>query len=263
MSNAATDGDAVFRAKLGGRLVMGASLGVILLGIIVIGAAAWGGNNSQVKEAAQLIFTSILPLLGTWVGTVLAFYYTKENYEAASRTTLEAVRSGSQRLVSTRVTDAMMPAVKVVKAAIPSGKTVDDLSLKDIGDLFNTKISGQLISRLPIVDDKGACVAIVHRSIWMEMLNLGPKQTPAVDPASDNLGKLLALPYVTTVSKTFKDFIASTLAYIAADRTLADAKAAMEAKPQCQDAIVTAAGRTDEPMQGWISNVDIARFSQA
>jgi hypothetical protein len=261
MSNGA-DSDAVFRAKLGGRLVMGASLGVILLGIIVIGAAAWGNKDSPVKDAAQLIFTAILPLLGTWVGTVLAFYYTKENFEAASRSTLEAVRSGSQRLASTRATDAMMPVAKVVKATIPSGKAIEDLSLKDVGDLFNTTVSGgQKISRLLIVDDKVACVGILHRSIWMEMLNLGATLTPPVNPASDNLAKLL--PEKSSSGTTFKEVITGTLAYIAADRTLADAKAAMEAKPLCQDVIVTSTGKSDEPMLGWISNVDIARFSQA
>jgi hypothetical protein len=211
-----------------------------------------------------LIFSSILPLLGTWVGTVLAFYYTKENFEAASRSTLEAVRSGSQRLASTPVADKMLPANAIVKAIIPSGKGIDDLPLKDIGDLFDKALpSGQKVSRLLFVNDKGGCVGIVHRSVWMEILNLGATQTPAVDLSKDNLGKLLLEPYVTSISKTFKDFVASTLAYIAVDRTLADAKAAMEAKPLCQDVIVTATGKSDEPMQGWVSNVDIARLSQA
>src|SRR6266436_5852431 len=250
------DSDAVFRAKLGGRLVMGASAGVIVLGLVVICASAWG-QNSSVKDAAQLIFTAVLPLLGTWVGTVLAFYYTRENYEAASRSTLEAVRSGSQQLASTRVTDKMMPAAAIVKA-------IDDLLLKDIGDLFDKMLpNGQKISRLLVVNDKFACIAIIHRSIWMEMLNTGAKQAPPVDPARDNLGKLLDKPYVSAVGKTFKDFITGTLAYIAIDRTLADAKAAMEAKPQCQDVIVTETGKSDERMQGSISNVDISRLSQA
>ena len=257
------DSDAVFRAKLGGRLVMWASAGVIGLAIVVIGAAALD-QKSSVKDTAQLIFTSVLPLLGTWVGTVLAYYYTRENYEAASRSTLEAVRSGSQQLASTRVTDKMMPAAAIVKANVPPAKAIDDLLLKDIGDLFDKLLpNGQKISRLLVVNDKFACIAIIHRSIWMEMLNTGAKQAPPVDPARDNLGKLLDKPYVSAVGKTFKDFITGTLAYIAIDRTLADAKAAMEAKPQCQDVIVTETGKSDERMQGWISNVDISRLSQA
>ena len=263
----AVDGNAEFRAKLGGRLVMGASAGVILLGLVVIGAAAFNNdprNPNALKDAAQLIFTAILPLLGTWVGTVLAFYYTKENFESASRTTLDAVRSGAQRLETTRVADKMMPAAAVVKAAIPAGKKIDDLPLKDVGDLFD-KLgpNGQKISRLLIVDDGGACVGIIHRSVWMEMLNLGLQQTPPANPATDSLGKLLPLPYTSPVSKNFGDFIGATVTFVGLDRTVADAKAAMEAKSQCQDVIVTATGKSDEPMRGWISNIDIMRLSQA
>lgn len=261
MNGGAVESDSVFRAKLGGRLVTWASAGVILLAIVVIVSAGFGKEGAGIKEAAQTVFSSVLPLLGTWVGTVLAFYYTKENFESASRSTLEAVRSGSQRLASTPVADKMMPASAVIKAAIPSSKAIDDLPLKDIGDLFETLKNGQKISRLLIVKDGGACVGILHRSIWMEMLNLGAKQTPPVDTAKDNIGKLLSES--CTSGKTFKEFILSTLAYVALDRTLADAKAAMEAKPQCQDVIVTATGKDDEPMRGWISNVDIARLSQA
>src|SRR5215813_14198228 len=104
MSDPAVSSDAQFRAKLGGRVVMFSAFGVILLGTIVILAAGWsqlydtsGKNPTALKDAAQLIFTSILPLLGTWVGTVLAFYFTKESLEAASRTTLDAVRTVAQR----------------------------------------------------------------------------------------------------------------------------------------------------------------------
>jgi CBS domain-containing protein len=263
MSEAAVASDTVFRAKLGGRLVMAASLGVIVLGIIVIAAAALGAKDSPVKEAAQLIFTSVLPLLGTWVGTVLAFYYTRENFESASRTTLAAVRSGAQQLASTRVTDKMMPADQIIKAEIPAGKGIGDLSLKTISDLFETKLpTGQTISRLLIVKkDGGACIGIIHRSIWMELQLVGAKLTPPMNPASDSLAKILTEKSAS--GKTFNEIITTTLAYVAADRTLADAKMVMEAAPLCQDVIVTQTGNRDERMLGWISNVDIARLSQA
>ena len=91
-----------FRARLGMYVVIGSSLGVIILGIVVMVAAWHGGKDSPVKETAQLLFTSMLPLLGTWVGTVLAFYFTKDSLEAASRTTLETVRTGRSGLPARR-----------------------------------------------------------------------------------------------------------------------------------------------------------------
>ena len=40
------------------------------------------GNNA---EAAKDIFNTVLPVFATWIGTVLAFYFGKENFEAASK----------------------------------------------------------------------------------------------------------------------------------------------------------------------------------
>src|SRR5262245_28929682 len=108
MSNGTSDGEAVFRAKLGLYLVIGSSAGVLLLGMIVIIASGFKGGAADIKDTAQLIFTGLLPLLGTWVGTILAFYYSKENFESASRGTLDIVRSVSQRLSGTRVADKMI-----------------------------------------------------------------------------------------------------------------------------------------------------------
>lgn len=265
MSNGTQDtSDAVFRARLGSHLVIGSSIGVVVLAIVVVGAAAFKGDATGVKDSAQLIFTAVLPLLGTWVGTVLAFYYSKENFESARQGTLDLVRSISQRLSSTSVGEKMMPVGAIVKVAIPDGKSIEDLSLKDINDLFDKAgANGQKISRLMIVDSKGACVAMLHRSIWMEMLNTGAKEAQPVNVAADTLAKVLPLKYESRVGSTFKDFITKTIAHVAQDRTVADAKAAMEAKPHCQDVIITGTGKENEPVQGWISNVDISRLSEA
>jgi len=181
MSNEAAESDAVIRAKLATNLVFVSSIGVIILVLVVIGAATWAQyvnpSSTTLRDAAQLVFTSILPLLGTWVGTVLAFYYTKENFESASRATLEAVRSGSQRLESTRVADKMMPTSAIVTARIPAGKTIDDIQTQEVVSEFEKLGSnGQKISRLLFLDDSGACTAILHRSVWVEMLNSGLRE---------------------------------------------------------------------------------------
>jgi hypothetical protein len=97
----------------------------------------------------------------------------------------------------------------------------------------------------------------------MEALASALRATPAVDPAVDTIAKLLAIGYPSPPPVTYEDFFTSTIAYVARDRTLADAKSAMEAIPGCQDVVVTAGGAKAEPILGWISNVDIGRASMA
>ena len=253
-----------FRARIGGYLVIGSSLAVFLLAIAIIVVSGITGGKDSVKETTQLIFTAVLPLIGTWVGTVLAFYFSKENFEAARQGTIDLVRAVSPRLESTRVADKMIRANAIIKATVPDGKQMDDLLLKDIDDLFTRAgVNGAKVSRLLIVDARGVCLSILHRSVWAEMLNQGARQQPAVNPQADSFGKLLSLAYPTSVSANLKEFIVRTMAFVAENRSVADAKAAMEAKPLCQDVIVTASGKDGEPMLGWISNVDIMLLSQA
>lgn len=256
------ENDVGFRGRLSLFLVITSAAGVIVLGAGAILAAALGAEKA--KDTTQLVLGALLPLLGTWVGTVLAYYYSKENFEAATRGTQELVRSVVQRLQTTSVADKMMSAASVFKITIPAGQALKDVTLKAVNDMYETVGgNGQKISRLLFVDDKGVCVAIIHRSIWLEMLNAGAKLATPINIAADKLDKVLGEPYDTKVGKTFEEFITRTLAHVGQDKTVADAKAAMESQPLCQDVIVTQNGSAKEPMQGWISNIDIARLSQA
>ena len=78
------------RAKIGRRIVYFALTVLGLLGLAAIGAASFSKNESfgQVKD----ILGMLLPVLGTWVGTVLAFYFSKENFIAAAQQTSNLVR---------------------------------------------------------------------------------------------------------------------------------------------------------------------------
>ena len=79
---AASAADQTTRNRIAFWITLGGMVGVTILGIVVICLAPDGKSKS---DAAQLVFGSVLPLLGTWVGTVLAFYFAKANFESAAR----------------------------------------------------------------------------------------------------------------------------------------------------------------------------------
>lgn len=37
------------------------------------------------KDKIMTIFTTVVAVVGTWVGTILAFYFSRENFEAAAK----------------------------------------------------------------------------------------------------------------------------------------------------------------------------------
>lgn len=74
-----------FRAKLGTRLVLWSTIALVLLAVVIMVGAFLTKDPDRILNTAQLLLSSLLPLFATWVGTVLAFYYTKENYYAHGR----------------------------------------------------------------------------------------------------------------------------------------------------------------------------------
>ena len=79
--------DSGTRRWIANVLVIGGIVVVGVLGVLVIKYTAIDKRH----EASQLVLTSILPLVGTWIGTVLAFYFAKDNFESASRATRESM----------------------------------------------------------------------------------------------------------------------------------------------------------------------------
>ena len=56
------------------RLVIWLAIGGILLLALAVVISADGKR----LDASERLFTALLPVFSTWVGTVLAYYYTKE-----------------------------------------------------------------------------------------------------------------------------------------------------------------------------------------
>ncbi len=77
------DTDVKTRRQLAISLVVVGSSVVGVLGLGILVATAIKGDHKEFSQAAQLVLTSILPLVGTWIVTVLAFYFAKENLEPA------------------------------------------------------------------------------------------------------------------------------------------------------------------------------------
>jgi hypothetical protein len=43
------------------------------------------GWQGGIRQGSTLIFNALLPLAGTWVGTVIAYYFSSKNFETANQ----------------------------------------------------------------------------------------------------------------------------------------------------------------------------------
>ena len=232
------------------KLVLGIAGGAIIgVSVISLGGAAWVGSGEFAKTS-QLVFNALLPLLGTWVGTVLAYYFSRKNFESASQSVERLVTlTAEQKLGQMFVEKEMLRPGQITLYQIPAGKTPKDVLLKDLRSNLGGKIT-----RIPIVDANGVVLYIVHQSGLFKFL-----AEKALAGAAD-IDKLTLQDLVDDAE--IKNWVAN-IVYISEQASVADAKSTMEQQAGCQDLIVTKTGSKAEPMLGWMTNVDIGRLSKA
>lgn len=249
-----------FRAKLGMILVLTALIGLTLLSAVALLTVR---EPDHYPEMVRYIYASLLPMFGTWVGTVLAFYFSKENFEAAQKGNLDLFRTlGLEKLRSTPVATAMVARSKMIVLTVTAAIDLPATPVNAVDTEFARTVNGDPITRLVVLDVADKFVAIIHRSTWSEMNVLGLKD-PKPLAAGDTIANLLSKPYPTPLGPTYQDFLTKSISFVAQGANLADTKSAMEAVPKCQDALVTANGAPAGPVLGWITNTDLGRLSQA
>jgi hypothetical protein len=223
--------------------------GVVALALLMLCLPDKEGRG----DMGKLLLSSVLPVIGTWVGTVLAYYFAKENFESAARAT-ERLAGIEERLRAVPVTTAMIPIAKADKWQLNPGQDPESLNLKEL----ITRMTKAKRNRLPVLDDKGAGVYVIHLSTLTDFV--AQKSFDGTDPKA--MEKLTIADFAKNARTDLRDKIRAWASVPRGD-TLADTKTAMERLSDCSDVFVTESGRKDEPVIGWVTNAEIALHSRA
>jgi hypothetical protein len=216
-------------------------LGVVVISVVAIGFA----TDANRPAMARLVFTATLPLLGTWVGTVLAFYFARENLETATQSTIQLTRGLTSE---TPVRDVMIPASKITAFPVADDAAARATALASLS-MAMTNASRH---RIPILDTAGRVLYVLHDStVAAYCLQVGEDPSTTTKTLDDLLGDAASSAAVLATG------------FVRADATVADARAAMQAIPGCNDVFVTQGGGKDDPIIGWLTNTDLAGLKDA
>lgn len=209
-----------------------------LAGVVILGGIAIFSSHA---DQAKSVLATVLPLIGTWVGTVLAFYFTKANFEAAAQSVAAMAKqvSGQDKLKAVPVRSKMIPIDKMFFKTDP----IDALQIADVLKELEAQGKGD---RIPVLTGTKAPKYIIHRSMLDRYL----------------AGKAAGGGTIATV--TFADMFkekpdqeqlfARSFATIKPDATLADAQTAMESVKDSEDVFVTSQGGRQDDVVGWITD---------
>src|SRR5690606_4596887 len=107
------------------------------------------------------IFNTLLPVITSWVGTVLAFYFGRENFEAASNRYEQMITKLSPDVLD----DVLVEQIMIDKNTM-IGMDFDDIKSQTIDELLEF-LDKTKKSRLPVFDKDGIKY-IIHKSTFLD-----------------------------------------------------------------------------------------------
>ena len=236
------------------------ALGVLALSILGTVGLAWYviSINLTDPKVSERIFTMVLPLLGTWVGTILAYYFSRENFEAANASVqkMAASLSSMEKLASIGVEGKQIPTSDI--NPILSLTTDKDESAYKLTSDIQTLFESSNRNRMPVLDSRGLPLYMIHRS----MIDRFVVEQASQKDVSGKQIKDLTLKDLLDKSPEMKQMFKASFVTVAKSETLADAKQKMDQTPNCSDVFVTEDGTSKTPVVGWLTNWIISKEAQ-
>ncbi len=217
--------------------------GIILSVIVVLVVLIAYDKSTKPDTAVSIVkevFNALLPVVASWVGTVIAFYFGKENFESASRQLNSMV---------SKITPDMYKDVPVKQVMIDYDTMLKYCNGSDstlLGALENDFNNNSDKSRLPVVDKNKNPLYILHKDEFNNLIQ--------ADAANSNK------PISSFNQYGYKQ--PQGFVVIAENATLKDAQQAYASIATCQDVFVTKGGTATEPLLGWLTDGRILNFLQ-
>jgi hypothetical protein len=213
-------------------------------------------TDGTVSINFPFIGQTLLPLWGTWIGTVLAFYFGKANFEAATKSYQDVIKnlSPEEKIAKLLVKDVMLPLKDILYL------DYDTESPKLINDILKYP-QFEPYSRFAVFDKNKVVKFMIHRSTFYLFIYFKYTELKAQGKTPDTDNLTLADLLACTDEK-IKNTLTRGIGFIALNANLLDAKRVIDATEECQDVFVTESGKALKPVQGLITNNRIFQYAK-
>ncbi|MEA4937797.1 MAG: hypothetical protein VB102_14355 [Paludibacter sp.] len=209
------------------------------------------------KENLAFIGQTLLPLWGTWIGTVLAFYFGKANFEAGTKSYQEGVKAAltpEEKIAQLAVKDVMLLLKDIIYLDI------DSESPKLIGDILKYP-QFESYNRFAVLDKNEVVKYMIHRSTFYQFIYLKYNEYNK-NGAPTETDKLTLDDLLKCTDEKIKNTLTRGIGFVSYNANLLDAKRVIDATDECQDVFVTQNGKPSEPVLGLITNNRIFQYAK-
>lgn len=227
------DPEVAIRSRIA-PLVIGlgaAAISIIALGIIITLALLSVRDETlrgNIDTLLTGIFSAVLPVFATWVGTVIAFYFTESAYREASQSTRAAI--GVTDIGKPKVGDRMMSYDSINKIEVEKRTDADILQLSELRNRLSDNVERMYIFERP----RRNPIYIIRKE-YIDLLN---DDTKKVFEYREHNAKIAA--------------DSKNIAFVKAEHTIEQANQIM-LTTGVRDAFVTRNGQASEEVLGWVS----------
>jgi len=194
-------------------------------------------------EAAQWVFNAVVPLVGTWIGAVIAFYFGRDNYDAAAR---QAIALTRDTLDDLSVGNIMIHTKTIVAKKIDKGKENTEM-ITDLIKLYKDVEK----DRIPIFSTDIIPRYIIH----LDFLEKYREENKTISDDALKLDKLFQDHPEKLSDQKEMGFIT-----ISKDKTVKEALEKMKGVKNCRDVFITDNGKASGRVLGWLTDSLIDRF---
>ncbi len=233
------------RDHLARQVVTSGTIVIGVLAAVLIVMIGFGGSHDLTTTGLS-IFTAVLPVFSTWVGTVLAAYFTNESYRRAAENTQNLANTSASSSEPITRAGTMVPYDRVVRYDMTADEETADpqagaatLRLSELQQRFQPPG----IVRVVIFDSRRRPVYVLRHEAM---------PTTADANANATLALYLNDPVKKAAARNF--------ALTASSATIADGRRLLQTR-KVTDLFVTEHGRDDEPAMGWVPDDNLRQES--
>lgn len=213
--------------------------------------------NKEGFASIKELLSVFLPLIGTWMGTILAFYFSKENFEAANKRVNELVnkiQAPAEVLDSLSVSDVM---IRLDHSTLMTFASDDDFKDAKLSDLLK-RMEETHSERMPVLQkDTLKFLFLIYRTtIERFILEFTNQRVVLTRAGVFQPDQLTVRDMFESNFQIIKDILAINFRdyFLPMTATLDQVRKAMQDNTICQDVFITKTGSKDEAVEGWITN---------
>jgi len=246
---ATADGDTLLRGRLAPLVIGIGTAGILVVAVAVLIGISVDGTPPD--EAVYLgIFSSVVPVFATWVGAVIAFYFSNESFRQAAQASgalkgeagdHEPITSPTRMIPADKITGIVLGGPRKVPTTVPGAlggagtypEVVERVAMADILWMFSNTVS-----RVIIFDAQMRPKAIIRQKL-----------------VPDEIRQPAALSEGATVEDYLKH--GQNASDAVNFKTVPETASVGEGRAMLKlfklaDLFVTKTGQADEPIKGWV-----------